>query len=119
QAFAAAEVGFEVALPVLLERNRYLRIAVAGQVDQATLVIQAEEIQQLGTARGVRGASQAGVSQGIQRAGLARVGATGEGNFQSLIGRALVNLGSADHESGLLAEAEDRIFREHDGSGGA
>ncbi|MNJ56158.1 hypothetical protein D3C77_516900 [compost metagenome] len=51
QALAAAQVGFQMALPVLLERNRYLGIAVAGQVDQTALVVEAEEVKQLRASR--------------------------------------------------------------------
>src|SRR5690606_1389510 len=51
--------------------------------------------------------------------GLARVGPAGEGDFEAFVSRALVDLGGAGHEGGLLAEAENRVFREHDGSGGA
>src|SRR5690606_10131379 len=91
----------------------------ARQVDQATLIIQPEEVQQLGAARGFRGARQAGVGQGVQRTGLARIGAAGESDFQSLVSRALVDLGGADHECGMLAEDKKRVFREHDGSDGA
>ncbi len=111
QALAAAQVGFQVALPVLLERDRHLGVAVAGQVDQSAFVIEAKEVEQLGAARGLRSARQVGMGQGVQRARLACVGTAGKGYFQTLVGRALIDLGGADHEGGLLAKAENRVFR--------
>ena len=110
QAFAAAQVGFQMLLPVLLERNRYLGVTVTRQVDQAALVIQAEEVEQLGTTRGLRGTRQVGVGQGVQRARLAGVGTAGEGHFQALVVRALVDLGGADEEGCLLAQAENGVL---------
>ena len=101
---------FQVLLPVLLERNRYLGVTVTRQVDQAALVIQAEEVEQLGTTRGLRGTRQVGVGQGVQRARLAGVGAAGEGHFQALVVRALVDLGGADEEGCLLAQAENGVL---------
>ncbi|MNM72200.1 hypothetical protein D3C81_838880 [compost metagenome] len=59
------------------------------------------------------------MGQGIQGAGLAGVGAAGEGHFVALVVRALVDLGSAEGEFGLLAETEDGVFDLHGLSGWA
>ncbi|MNC19651.1 hypothetical protein D3C75_675860 [compost metagenome] len=113
QAVAAAQVGLEVALPVLLERDRYLGVAVAGQVDQAALVVETEEVEQLGPPRGLRGTRQTGVGQGVHRAGLAGVGAPGEGHLVTHVRRTLVDLRGALDEGGLLTQTEDGILDGH------
>ena len=115
QTLAAAQIRFQMFLPVLFERDRYLGITVAGQVDQATLVVQAEEVEQLRASRCFRGARQAGVGKGVERARLASVGAAGECHLQAAVLGALVDLGGTDEEAGLLAQTDDGIFREHGG----
>ncbi len=39
QALATAQVGFQVTLPVLLERDRYFCVTVARQVDQTAFIV--------------------------------------------------------------------------------
>ena len=95
---------------MLLQGDRHLRVAVAGQVHQAPRVVQDEEIEQLGTSRGFRGARQVGVSEGVQRARLAGIGAPGESDFQAFVGGALVDLGGTDEKAGLLAQADDGVL---------
>src|SRR5690606_15792569 len=77
--------------------------------------LQAEEVEQLRAPRRLRGARQAGVGQGVQCARLARVGTAGEGDFQTAVLGALVDLGGTDEEAGLLAQTDDGILREHGG----
>ncbi|MNV40310.1 hypothetical protein D3C71_1319110 [compost metagenome] len=113
QALPAAQVGFQVFLPVLLERNRDFCITVARQVDQTPFIVQTEEIQQLGAPGSFRGTRQAGMSQGVEGAGFAGVGTAGESHLVTLVVRALFDLGSAEGEFGFLAEAEDGVLDLH------
>ena len=113
QALAAAQVGFQVLLPVLLARDRHFCITVARQVDQTPFIVQTEEIQQLGAAWGLGSPRQAGMGQGIEGAGFAGVGTAGEGHLVTLVFRALFDLGGAEGEGGFLAEAEDGVLDLH------
>ena len=51
--------------------------------------------------------------QGVQRTGLAGVGTPGEGHFKAFVVGTLIDFGSAEHEGGLLAQAEDGILELH------
>ncbi|VXB49804.1 hypothetical protein PSEUDO8BK_30518 [Pseudomonas sp. 8BK] len=113
QTFAAAQVGFEMLLPVQFQRDRHLGVAITRQVDQAALFVELEEVEQLGAPRRLRGARQAGVGQGIQGAGFTGVGAPGKGHFMAEILGALVNFGRADKESSLLAQADNGVLGLH------
>ena len=53
------------------------------------------------------------MSQGIEGAGLAGVGATGESHLVTLVVRTLFDLGCAEGEFGFLAEAEDGVLDLH------
>ena len=50
------------------------------------------------------------MGQGVQRAGLAGVGTPGEGHFKAFVVGTLIDFGSAEHEGGLLAQAEDGVL---------
>ena len=53
------------------------------------------------------------MGQGVQRTGLAGVGTPGEGHFEAFVVRTLIDFGGAEHEGGLLAQAEDGILELH------
>lgn len=61
------------------------------------------------------------MGQGVQRAGFTGVGTAGECDFEAFVIGALVDFGGAEHEGGLLAQAEDGILELHEFSdvGGA
>ena len=54
------------------------------------------------------------MGQGVQCAGFTGVGATGKGDFKAFVIGALVNFGGAEHEGGLLAQAEDGVLELHE-----
>ena len=50
----------------------------------------------------------------MPQAAQAPAGAAGEGDFKAFVIGALVNFGGAEHERGLLAQAEDGILELHE-----
>ncbi|MDR6356306.1 hypothetical protein Q3H58_002977 [Pseudomonas psychrotolerans] len=106
----AAQIGLQVLLPVLLERDRHLGVAITGQVHQAPLFIEGKEVEQLGTSRRLGRTRQARVGQRIERTGFAGVGAPGEGDFPAAVGRTLLDLGGTDEKGRLLAQTDDGIL---------
>ena len=88
QALALFQVVGERALPGVFDALGDCRVAVAGQVDQATIIVDTEKVQQLGAAGGAAGARQGFlIAQGVDRAGLAGVRAPGKGHFKAFVGR--------------------------------
>ncbi|MNP29792.1 hypothetical protein D3C76_1228310 [compost metagenome] len=53
------------------------------------------------------------MGQGVQGTRLAGVGTPGEGDFEALVIRTLIDFGGAEHEGGLLAQTEDGILELH------
>ncbi|MNF13685.1 hypothetical protein D3C80_2156170 [compost metagenome] len=51
--------------------------------------------------------------QSVQRARLAGVGTPGEGHFKAFVVGTLIDFGGAEHEGGLLAQAEDGVLDLH------
>jgi hypothetical protein len=102
---AALQVVGEVALPLQLDLLRHLGEAVAGKVHQAAVgvVPQAEEVDQLGPARGLGGSGQGLLAgQGVDGTGLAGVGAAGEGHLGTAVVGALGQGGSTGEKTGGL-----------------
>ena len=67
---------------MLLQLYRHFGITVTGQVDQSACVIKAEENDLLGTSRCFAGTGKTLTSgNGVDRAGLAHVGASREGDL--------------------------------------
>ena len=53
------------------------------------------------------------MGQGVECAGLASVGAPGEGHFKAFVVGALIDFGGTEHKGGLLEQAEDGILELH------
>ena len=89
----------------------HLGVAVAGQVHQAPLLVQLEEVQQLGAARGLGGARQGALAgEAVDGAGFAGVGAAGEGHLEARVRGALFHVLGAFQEAGLVEKALGRIL---------
>ncbi|MNT16019.1 hypothetical protein D3C72_1511040 [compost metagenome] len=74
QGLAGAEVAVDEGLPVRLQVQRHLGVAVTGQIDQMGVRGDLEEHQLLGPARGLGDPGQAVLAgQRVERAGLAGV----------------------------------------------
>ena len=108
QTLTSSQIGIQMLLPVRLQLQRYLGVAVTGQIHQATFVIQPEKVDQLRTPRRLGRACQTRVGQGIEGAGLTRIGAAGKSHFQPQIGRALGHQAGAFDEGSLLTEGDER-----------
>ncbi len=53
------------------------------------------------------------MGQGVQCAGFTSVRAPCKGDFKAFVIGALIDFGSAEHEGGLLAQAEDGVLELH------
>ena len=113
QAAPPVQIGIDFLLPVLAQRLRDLRIAVARQVDQADLQRchplplhqrrQRKGHHLLGTA-GRLGCARQAVMTGerIERAGFAGIGTAGERHFGTVVGGQLADAVGGQHEAGAL-----------------
>ena len=90
QGQALAQVVFQQQPPVAANGIRHLGVAIAGQIHQIAFRLYLEKIEQLGSARRFANPGELPLAgQDIEGAGLAGVGAAGEGHFPARIGRQL------------------------------
>ena len=93
---------FQQALPLQANRQGHLRKPVAGQVDQCRAVLHAKQVDQLGPARCLGNEGEPGVPyKSIDRTGLSRIRAAGEGDLRTLRRRQTAGLGYGNFEGGV------------------
>src|SRR6185437_15053275 len=99
QRLALAQVSIDFLFPVLAQGRRHLGVTVTGQVHQPASVRQREHDKLLRTPRRLAGAGQSTlVGERVDRAGLARVRAPGEGDFGARVRWKLVEAMRRQHE---------------------
>ena len=110
QALSLLQVTVKGLLPVAFNLFGNLGVTVAGEVDQTSLVIQFKQVDHLGAARGFAGAGQAlDITNDIESARFAGVGAPGKGDLNTLVCRQLIQPVGADQKLGLAVAIDDGV----------
>jgi len=90
QRIALGQVAGQHLAPVLAQLGRHLGVAVAGEIDQPVVLVDGEEVDELGATGRLAGLAQVLLSaQAVDGGGLAGVGTAGEGDLATLVGQQL------------------------------